>query len=360
MTRIAIIGLGAATNNIHLPALRLLGSRVEVVAGCDPDSGARERAATKWKIPQVFTEPSEMLGAVESDWVVIVTPPAMHRPHAELALATGRHVFCEKPMAESLSDADAMIAAARRANRQLVINNQFPFMACHQAARAQIDSPGFGRLLFLHASHTMLPSPLTEAGWRGALERRVGFEFGIHVVDLVRFFFREDPVRLYASMPRPDPRVRSDAINLLSLDFADGRSASIVLDRLSKGPERYLDMRLDGEHAVVHTSLGGRAELSLGLIARERRPFARVRLAGGAEAVLQQGSRERVLARDGLDLFAAATARHFGNVLDAVERGTTPPAEASDNRRSLALVLAAYDSAEAHTPVDLAPYLATT
>ena len=241
-----------------------------------------------------------------------------------------------------------------------MVNNQFPYMACHQAARAQIDSAEFGRLLFLHASHTMLPSPLTEAGWRGALERRVGFEFGIHVVDLVRYFFREDPVRLYASMPRPDPRVRSDAINLMVLDFADGRSASIVLDRLSKGPERYLDMRLDGERAVVHTSLGGRAELSLGLIARERRPFARLRLAGGAEAVLQQGTRERVIGRDGLDLFAAATARHFGNVLDAVAGGVAAPAEASDNRRSLALVLAAYDSAEARAPVDLAPYLATT
>jgi predicted dehydrogenase len=360
MTRIAIIGLGAATNNIHLPALRLLGARVQVVAGCDPDPAARDRAATKWKIPHVFAEPGEMLGAVESDWVIVVTPPAMHREHAEQALAAGRHVFCEKPLAESLADADAMIAAALSAGRRLVVNNQFPFMACHQAARAQIDSAEFGRLLFLHASHTMLPSPLTEAGWRGALERRVGFEFGIHVVDLVRHFFREDPVRLYASMPRPDPRVRSDAINLMALDFADGRSASIVLDRLSKGPERYLDMRLDGEHAVVHTSLGGRAELSLGLIARERRPFARLRLAGGAEAVLQQGSRERVIGRDGLDLFAAATARHFGNVLDAVAVGATAPAEATDNRRSLALVLAAYDSAEARSPVDLASYLTTT
>ena len=76
--------------------------------------------------------------------------------------------------------------------------------------------------------------------------------------------------------------------------------------------------------------------------------------------MLQQGTRERVIGRDGLDLFAAATARHFGNVLDAVAGGVAAPAEASDNRRSLALVLAAYDSAEARAPVDLAPYLTTT
>lgn len=359
MTRIAFIGLGAVAHNIHLPAMRLLRDRVQLVAGSDPDAAARDRAATRWKIPRVFADPSVMLAEVQADWIIVGTPPALHREHAQLALAAGCHVFCEKPMAESLSDADVMIAAGREAGRQLVINNQFPYMACHQAAKQQIGRPEFGRLLFLHASHTMLPSAHTEAGWRGALERRVGFEFGIHVVDLVRFFFEEEPVRLYANMPRPEPRIRSDAINLITLDFANGRAASIVLDRLSKGPERYLDMRLDGEHAVVHTSLGGRAEMSLGLHARERRPFARLRLVGGAYASLQTGSRERMLARDGLNLFGAATASHFGNVLDAVAAGTLPPAAASDNRRSLALVLAAYDSAAAGAPVELAPYLAT-
>ncbi|HEY7860550.1 MAG TPA: Gfo/Idh/MocA family oxidoreductase, partial [Gemmatimonadaceae bacterium] len=189
MTRVAFIGLGAVAHNIHLPAMRLLGDRVQVVAGSDPDAASRDRAATRWKIPRMFADPSAMLADVQADWIIVGTPPALHREHAQLALAAGCHVFCEKPMAESLSDADVMIAAAGEAGRQLVINNQFPYMACHQAAKQQIGRPDFGRLLFLHASHTMLPSAHTEAGWRGALERRVGLEFGIHVVDLVRFFF---------------------------------------------------------------------------------------------------------------------------------------------------------------------------
>ncbi|CAN5852359.1 Gfo/Idh/MocA family oxidoreductase [soil metagenome] len=355
--RIAFIGLGAATHNIHLPACRLLGDRVQVVAGCDPDPVARERARTTWKVPAVYDDPATMLKGLEADWVVIVTPPSMHRAHAELALGAGFHVFCEKPLAESLEDADAMIAAARAAGRQLVVNNEFPYMACHLAAHEAIGGPEFGKLLFVHASHTMRPSAHTEAGWRGALRRRVGFEFSIHVLDLARFLFGEDPVRLYAHMPRPDPRVDSDAINLITLEFANGRSCSIVLDRLSKGPERYLDMRLDGEHAAIHTSLGGRLDVSLGLHTRARRPFARVRMIRGGHATLQTGDSERILARDGFDLFAAATARLLGRVFDAVAAGERIPAEASDNRRSLALVFAAYDSANTGAPVDLAGYL---
>jgi D-apiose dehydrogenase len=357
--RVAFIGLGAAAHNIHLPACRLLRARVEVVAGCDPDPAARKRASVTWKIPAVYEDPATMLSEVSADWVVIVTPPAMHREHALLALGAGVHVFCEKPLAENLADADAMISAARAAGRKLVVNNQFPYMACHQAARREIGQPGFGRLLFMHAWHTMRPSAHTESGWRGSLERRVGFEFGIHVMDLARFFFGEDPERLYARMPRPDARVSFDAINLVTLDFAGGRSASIVLDRLSKGPERYLDMRLDGEHAAIHTSLGGRLDLAMGVHARARRPFVRLRVVGGAHATLQTGDDERLLARDGLDLFAAATARHFGNVFDAVATGGPIPAEASDNRRSLALVLASYDSAATGAPVDMISYLAT-
>ena len=360
MIRVAFIGLGAAANNIHLPACRLLRARVEVVAGCDPDPSARTRASTTWKIPAVYEDPATMLAETRADWVVIVTPPVLHREHALLALGAGVHVFCEKPLAESLADADAMIAAARTAGRELVVNNQFPYMACHQAAREEIGRPSFGRLLFMHAWHTMRPPEHEQPGWRGSLKRRVGFEFGIHVMDLARYFFGEDPERVFARMPRPDARVDFDAINLVTLDFAEGRSASIVLDRLSRGPERYLDMRLDGEHAAIHTSLGGRLDFAFGVHARTRRPFLRTRMAGGGRAVLQTGDRERLLARDGLDLFAAATARHLGNVFDAVASGARIPAHAIDNRRSLALVMASYDSATTGVPVDMAPYLAST
>jgi predicted dehydrogenase len=358
MTRLAIIGLGAAARNIHLPAFRRLGGRVEVVAGCDPDPSARGRAAKTWKLPRVFAEPAEMLDQVDSDWVVVCTPPAMHREHTRLALAAGRHVFCEKPLAESLSDAAYMIAAARTAKRQLVVNNEFPFMACHQAAHAQIGRPEFGRLLFIHASHTMDAAAHPDPGWRGALQRRLGLEYGVHVLDLMRFFFGGDPVRLFAHMPRPKPSVSWDAVNIVALEFPDGRSASLVLDRLSRGPERYLDLRLDGEHAAVHTSLGGKLELSFGLHARARRPFAHFIANGGSRAVLQQGVRERSLGGDGLDLFAGATAKLLGEAIDAVAAGRVPPVSASDNIRSLGLVFAAYDSAASGQPIDVASYLA--
>ncbi len=353
MTRIAFIGLGAAVQNIHLPAYRRLRARVTVVGGCDPDPSAR--AAAERRGIAVFSDSLEMLERTTPDIVAVVSPPALHRMHTELALAAGCHVFCEKPLAESLEDADAIVHAATAAGRQVVVNNEFPAMRIHRAAHAAIGTPEFGQLRYLHAWHTNRPTAHTEAGWRGAMHQRLGLEFGIHVFDLVRYFFGATPSRVLAHIPRPDPSVSWDAIQVVALDFADGRAASFVLDRISRGPERYLDIRLDGDHAAVHTSIGGQMRAAFGLKTRTRQPFLVLRVVGGGRATLQEGERERLLATDGLNPFASATAVHFSDFLDALERGTRAPATADDNRHSLALVFAAQQSAEEGRPVDVPP-----
>ena len=345
MIRIAFVGLGAAVRNIHLPACRRLRGRVAVVGGCDPDTSARQRA-TAAGVPVVFAEVDEMIERTRPDLVAVCTPPALHRPQVEQALAAGCHVFCEKPLAPSLVDADGIAAAAVRAGRAVIVNTEFPFMRIHAAARALIGTPMFGQLRYLHAWHTMAPTAETEAGWRENLGARLGMEFGIHVFDLVRFFFDATPVRVLAHMPRPDPRIVWDVINVVGVEFADGRAASLVLDRLSRGPERYLDLRLDGDHAAIHTSLGGQLRMGVGLHTRERRPFADIRIAGGGRAVLERGTRWRTIATDGLNPFAAATARLLQRFTDALEgRGPMPRGDVADHRASLALVFASYESA---------------
>ena len=352
--RVAIIGLGAAARNIHLPAFATLPGRVTVVGGADPAADARA-AAGRHGVPSVFAEPREMLERLRPDVVAICSPPDLHRAHTELSLDAGCHVFCEKPLASTLEDADAIVFAAEASGRHVVVNNQFPAMRIHRAAREQIGSPEFGRLLYLHAWHTMRPTAITEAGWRGTMRNRLGMEFGIHVFDLVRYFFGATPSRVLASMPRPDATINWDAINLVGMEFADGRSASFLLDRISKGVERYLDIRLDGEHAAVHTSIGGRLHAAIGLHTRERRPFADIRIAGGGQALLERGNQARVIATDGQNPFAAATAVHFGEFLDALAAGTIPPASARYNRESLALVFAAYQSAGEQRTIEFQP-----
>ncbi len=356
MIRVAIVGLGAVSGNIHLPAYSQLGDRVSVVAGCDIDSNARTFVRRKWHLPEVYDNPEEMIEKTRPDIVAICTPPSLHREQTLIALDYGCHVFCEKPLAESLSQADEIIRASERAGRYVVVNTQFPYMNIHSSSKKLIGSPEFGQLLFLHAWQTFHPTETTEAGWRGNLDRRLCFEFGVHVFELIRFFFDDDPVWIFAHMPKFSREFKFDVVNVISLEFSDGRAASIVLDRLSKGPERYLDMRLDGEFASIHTSIGGEIRFEAGVYTRERRPFFNFNFVKGGKAVLQNGKRSRIIAKDGINPFASSTAAHFRNFIEAIENGTEPAATAKDNLNTLALAFAAYDSSESGKAIQMDRY----
>ncbi len=164
--RIAIIGLGAAARNIHLPAYFALAGKIIVVGGCDIDAETRKTAGRKLGIKEVFDDPLKMIEATAPDIVSICTPPSLHVEQTLLALQYNCHVFCEKPLAENLAGAEKLVRAAEQANRFVVVNNQFPYMNIHLGAKRMIGSPEFGRLLFLQAWQTFQPTHDTEAGWR--------------------------------------------------------------------------------------------------------------------------------------------------------------------------------------------------
>ncbi len=354
--RLAVAGLGAVTRNIHLPAYARLDGRLEMVAGCDVDAAARDMLRQQDPAIRIFEQFAEMLQETKPDLVAICTPPFLHHQQCLQALDHGCHVFCEKPMAESLAEADEIIAAASAAQRHVVVNSQFPYMRIHTAAKEYIGRPDFGRLLYLHATQTFRPTAQTEAAWREKMARRLGFEFGVHVFELIRFFFTEDPVKLLAHMPDPT-QSKSDVLNIVSIEFPGGRAATILLDRLCKGPERYLDLRLDGEFAAINTSIGGELAIGAGLHTRGRQPYFAFHFVKGGKAVWQDGNRSRVLAKDGINPFAHATAVHLRNFIDALAQNKIPAGAAYDHRKTLALIFAAYDSAASGCSVDLASYL---
>jgi len=356
MKRLAIIGLGAVTRNIHLPAYRKLANKVEIVAGCDTDETTRTEMQRH--LPSLFADPAEMIGRTEPDIVAVCTPPSSHMDLCLLALKEGCHVFCEKPMAETIADATAIIRASETHGRHVVINTQFPFMETYQSAKQMIGTPAFGRLLFMHAAQTFQRSEETETGWRGRMQRRLCFEFGVHVFELTRFFFDDEPSSIYAHMPNPLRGYSSDVVNTIALEFSDGRAAAIVLDRLSAGPHRYLDLTLDGEFASIFTSIGGELRLEVGVRTETRRPYISWQLVKGGKSVLQQGEKSSTLAKEGFNPFATATARHLEQFLTCLKNGDTPRATAQDHVHTLALAFAAYESAETRQVIDMKEYLA--
>ena len=338
--RVAIAGLGGAARNIHLPALRKI-PQASVVGAYDP-------AAQPCEFPTFGS--LEELFSTKPDVVLIATPPGSHLPIAKAALKAGAHVFCEKPLANSVEEADEIAAAATAAKRQVCVNSEFAFMPTHLAAAREIGSKRFGRLLFVEAHQTFVVTPETEVGWRGEDPQRTFKEFGTHAIDLCKAFFGERPIAMTARMPRPFAAERPDYLNLVRLEFSGDRVAQITLDRLTRGRHRYLDMRLVGEKGTIETSVGGSAEVTLGLRPQGRRPFADFRLHMGGLARLYQGDRCTTLAKAPLDLFPDATARLFRAFLEAIDEGRDVPNGIDELRDTLGLIYRAYAEAEAAKP----------
>src|SRR4051794_1790192 len=334
--RVAIAGVGRAAKGIHIPALKKLPN-AEIVGVYDP----LEKACEFPSFPAL-----EQLLGTRPDVVVIATPPDSHPPIAVAALQAGAHVFCEKPLANSVEEADAIAAAAKAAGRQVCINSEFPFMPMHLAAVGEIGSERFGRLLFVEAHQTFVVTDETEAGWRGKDPQRTFKEFGTHVIDLCKAFFGERPIRMIARMPRPFASGGPDYLNLVRLEFSGDRVAQITLDRLTKGKHRYLDLRLVGEKGTIETSLGGTAEVRLGLRPKGRTPFAEWNMHLGGVARLYHGELFTTLARAPLDLYPDATARLYHAFFEAIAEGREPPNSIADARDTLDLIYRAYAEAE--------------
>jgi predicted dehydrogenase len=350
--RLALIGLGASAVDIHLPASAKL-ENVSVVGGADPDPGARANFAANHSDARVFADSDEMLRALEPDWVVVATPPAHHRVGCLRALGAGAHVLCEKPFVERSADAEAIVEAAQRSGRQLVLNLEFPCMPIFAAALERVGGSELGQPLFLQLWQHVYEDVDRLPGWRA--EAHTMREFGTHVLDLANEIYGAFPIRVYAQMVRANAASDGDLVDVVTLTYPDGRLASIVLDRVCRGHHRYLDLRLDGEHASLRASIGGRARLQLGLDVRRRRPSTRLEFAWGGQAWLERGERRELLARNSKTPFADATARHLARAMAAARAGEPVLKDARYALELVRLCEAVYNSARSGTPVDIPP-----
>src|SRR5204863_7012700 len=143
-------------------------------------------------VPQVYPLWEQMLASERPAIVVIATPPHLHRPIAHAAAAAGAHVLCEKPLATSREDAEAIVADVARAKRIGMTGFNWRFPVAMQRMRALMADGVVGRVLHVHgrwlgARWADAASPTT---WRMDREQAghgaMG-DMGVHLVDLVRW-----------------------------------------------------------------------------------------------------------------------------------------------------------------------------
>jgi predicted dehydrogenase len=345
MIRVGIVGLGGVAERIHLPACRTVGG-IELVGAAEPVRETREAMAVKHRLARVYESAEELLGGEKPAVVLIGTPPDSHHSLCRLALEHGAHVFCEKPFMRSLEEADDILALARRQRRLVAVNNQYRYISVYRRTRERLVAGDFGRLYAVQCWQQMFYPPANEnVAWRRALRQSTLFEFGTHALDLICFLFDDLPQSLAANMPRVRPEYDSDVLVQMSLRFPGERLATLMLNRVSHAPERYLEMRLDCEKASLRLSLGGVARASVEWSGRLGRPTARWSFVRGGEARVESGGRSRAYVKEAQAAFMPATAAHLQHFLAEIRKDPLDYGAVEHAREVLRLALAGYESA---------------
>ena len=158
------------------------------------------------------------------DVVYIVLPNFMHAEYTIRALKAGKHVLCEKPMATSVADAERMIAAAKAADRKLMIAYRCHYEPLNLEAMRRVRSRAMGKPRLV-VTKMGRPSDLSEPSdaWRLDMVKSGGgalADMGIYGVNGARYLLNEEPVevRAWAQTDRSDPRFRTTE-DLISWQF---------------------------------------------------------------------------------------------------------------------------------------------
>jgi phthalate 4,5-cis-dihydrodiol dehydrogenase len=226
--RLGFIGVGQAVNRMFQQYDDLAKLPYRVVAAADPrehalrEFGAQFGAATYTRAEDLCRDPNV-------DVVYVATPPELHREHVELAASHGKHVVVEKPMALTIADCDAMVAAAERAGVQLLAGHTHSFDAPIRKMREIITGGTLGNVLMINTwnFNDFNVRPWTTKELRGTFGPILNQ--APHQVDIVRQL-AGGMVKSVRAETIPDGLRGCEAGWTCFLEFTGGVSATLVYD----------------------------------------------------------------------------------------------------------------------------------
>ena len=146
--RVGIIGAGVG--RAHAEGYAAL-PRVELAAIAGLDDARVQELATKYHVPRTYREYTDLLAQPDIDAVSIAVPNALHAPVTIAALQAGKHVLVEKPLARSAAEGQAMLDAAKVANKILMISFNHRQRSDVQWLRQYVEAGGLGRIYYAKA-----------------------------------------------------------------------------------------------------------------------------------------------------------------------------------------------------------------
>jgi predicted dehydrogenase len=320
--RVAVVGCGNVSD-MHFRGYAAHPERVDVVAACDPVEEHRKRVEHVHGVPKTFGSLDELLALADFDTAVVCTPSTVRLDVVRALAAAGKHVLVEKPMADDLDEARALVHCCRDAGVRLAVNQNFRDHYSFGLAREAVEAGVIGRVRGIDHRELMLRQV---QGWRAQARHHSLAVMGVHWFDGFRQLLDADAdwlsARTWSSPLAP----------------AAGETDAFVQIHFGDATVNYVESFASHVRQVETVVLGDRGTLrltydTLEVFADERHEMRQNPHAGSGKP--------------------ESTYLSLARLLDAVESGGEPSNSGADNLKTLSLLAAAYRSAATEQPVHL-------
>ena len=316
--RIAVIGCGGVSQ-MHFEGYAPHSDRVRIVAACDTDERRAERAREEYGFEHAFGSVRDMIDAADWEVGVLCTPTPVREQLIGTLAGGGKHIFVEKPMADSLAEGRRIAEACEGAGVKLAVNQNFRWHYGFDIARSLIADGRIGKV------HSIILQSLyfrQDAGWRMGCERHALSVMGVHWLDGFRWMLGSEPVSVCCRMSSSgaiDCAGETDAS--VQIAFSNGTTVSCV---------QSFSSAVGRDEAIV---IGEKGALIL----------------AGAVELYDRDHRSEPVERwenpySGTGKPASAY-KALEELLDAIEGGREPTNGGRDNLKTVALLDGAYRSA---------------
>jgi len=327
--KIGVIGAGAIIQAAHLPAYRSAGYPVQAIY--DHDDAVARKVAADFQIPHLCSSLEELLADPKVGVVDIAVPPQFQPAIARSAMAAGKHMLCQKPLALSYAEARALVEEAAQAKRKMAVNQQMRWDPMIRATKKLLDDRVLGQAL----NCTLEESVYTDWfqwTWIPLSDRLDLLLHSIHYFDSLRYLFGE-PEWVFSAIDRyPGQKEVGETRSLTCLRFPGGVLAHVSVHHNNWAGDEFVTWRVEGNEAIIRGDFG------------HLRNYPR-----GEPDVLEYRRRQD----DGWNRtaftekwFPDAFAGPMGSLLESIRTCHDPLTSGRDNLKTLALVLAAYRSVD--------------
>lgn len=332
---IGLIGTGRA-GMVHGRNFAFSVPEASLVALCDPHEGSRNEAASELGVASTFADYRDLLAVPGLDGVVIVTPTRLHCQMALDAAAAGKHILCEKPMAMTPGECDAMIAAADSAGVKLQIGFMRRFAPAFQELKARVAAGQVGDVVSVRS---LTYGPSVPQPWMYDLAVSNGplAEVNSHDIDTVRWITGSDITEVYAiggNFRSPGARA----------DFPDFYDNVTLIAKFANG----MQGAISGAQGVKY-GYDSRCEVlgTKGIL------FAGSLKTTAVTACTEEGLSSPVI-KSWRDLFADAYLNEDKAFIRCIVEDTPPEITGLDGKRAVQVVNAGNESIRTGMPVKLA------